>query len=206
MTTVTNLPSNAAQLNTTPDQDTELFDNNKFESALTASNARKENPLKLFQDTLKSGGQVLKERFENNVPANELVIGRAYLVDQLLRHAWTSFFNSQGNGIALIAVGGYGRGELHPHSDIDLMILLASMNHDQYKEQIEGFLTFLWDIGLEVGHSVRTVRECVTEGKQDITVATNLMEARLLSGLENIFNNLRKTTNTQHIWPHEKIF
>ncbi len=206
MATVTESPINSASLNTIPGQDTDLFDNSGFESELSDSNARNENPLKLFQDTLKSGSQTLKERFENNTPADELVTGRAYLVDQLLQHAWKIFFNSECNDIALVAVGGYGRGELHPHSDIDLMILLASMNQEQYKEQIEGFLTFLWDIGLEVGHSVRTLRECIKEGTQDITIATNLMEARLLSGPENLFNHMRTVTNTKHIWPSEQFF
>ncbi len=201
-----NSPINSAPLNTAPDQDTELFDSSKFESALSDLNARNENPLKLFQDTLKSGDQILKERFENKVPAEDLVTGRAYLVDQLLQHAWEGSFNQECDDIALIAVGGYGRGELHPHSDIDLMILLASMKHDQYKEQIESFLTFLWDIGLEVGHSVRTLRECIKEGTRDITIVTNLMEARLLSGPENIFNRMRTATNTKHIWPSEQFF
>lgn len=206
VTTVTNSPINVAPLDTAYDQDTDLFDSSKFESALSDLNARNENTLKLFQDALKSGSQTLKERFENNAPADELVIGRAYLVDQLLRYSWRNLFNTTGDDIALIAVGGYGRGELHPHSDIDLMILLASIKHEQYKEQIESFLTFLWDIGLEVGHSVRTLKECIKEGTQDITIATNLMEARLLCGPENLFNRMRTVTNTKHIWPSEQFF
>lgn len=194
--------------------DIELFDTGKFEAALSTS-AYSENPLPLFRDTLKSGGQTLKKRFENNIPADKLVGGRAYLVDQLLQHAWRLFFKNQSqdlsqnrndNDIALIAVGGYGRGELHPHSDIDLMILLAIDNREQYQEQIERFLTFLWDIGLEVGHSVRTLSDCVNEGKQDITVTTNLMEARLLTGHETLFEKMRTVTSPEYIWPSDRFF
>jgi [protein-PII] uridylyltransferase len=79
-------------------------------------------------------------------------------------------------------VGGYGRGELFPYSDIDLLILLPDQHDDVLNEQIEGLIGQLWDIGLNVGHSVRTLDECVTVAAQDVTVQTNLLEARLLAG------------------------
>lgn len=196
--------------------DIELFDTGKFESALAELSTESDNPLQLFRDTLKSGSQVLKNRFENNIPADELVSGRAYLADRLLQHAWSLFFKNhsqdkhsqdkKNKDIALIAVGGYGREELHPHSDIDLMILLATGRHEKYKEQIGCFLTFLWDIGLEVGHSVRTLSDCVNEGKQDITVATNLMEARLLAGHEYLYKKMRAVTGPEYIWPSDRFF
>src|SRR5690606_42108284 len=86
------------------------------------------------------------------------------------------------DNIALLAVGGYGRGELHPHTDIDLLILLKKSNTKPYKDSIERFLTFLWDIQLKIGQSVRSIRTCVDEAKADITVATNLIECRTLTG------------------------
>ncbi|CAM5391845.1 Bifunctional uridylyltransferase/uridylyl-removing enzyme OS=Stutzerimonas stutzeri OX=316 GN=glnD PE=3 SV=1 [Stutzerimonas stutzeri] len=84
-----------------------------------------------------------------------LIEDRAWFTDQILRAAWSRFDWSKGADIALVAVGGYGRGELHPYSDIDLLILLDDSDHEIFRESIEGFLTLLWDIGLEVGQSVR---------------------------------------------------
>ena len=84
--------------------------------------------------------------------------------------------------LALVAVGGYGRGELHPSSDIDIMVLLPKSDSADWQPDIERFLTFLWDIGLEVGHSVRSIDDCQRESLADISVATTLFEARLLAG------------------------
>ena len=84
--------------------------------------------------------------------------------------------------MALVACGGYGRGELHPASDVDILILLQRSPNKEAKTFIEHFIRFLWDIGLEVGHSVRSIKECISESRNDITVATNLMESRHLQG------------------------
>ncbi len=111
-----------------------------------------------------------------------LVHARAALIDTVLRQAW---FEHLGNGDrhwALVAVGGYGRGELHPCSDIDILLLVAQPPNDAERSQVERLITFLWDIGLEVGHSVRTVAECVQESAADVSVMTTLLEARLLHG------------------------
>ncbi|HBJ89159.1 MAG TPA: [protein-PII] uridylyltransferase, partial [Gammaproteobacteria bacterium] len=93
------------------------------------------------------------------------------------RQQWPDQFS-----IALVAVGGYGRGELLPHSDIDLLILTRKEKHTAYKEAISGFLTLCWDIGLEIGQSVRSVKQCQQEAAKDITVATALMESRAITG------------------------
>jgi [protein-PII] uridylyltransferase len=90
--------------------------------------------------------------------------------------------------VALLAVGGYGRRELFPYSDIDLLVLLEREPDPQRISQLERFITYLWDIGLEVGHSVRTIDECLSEARKDITVETNLLEARLLDGNHALFS------------------
>ena len=84
--------------------------------------------------------------------------------------------------VALLAVGGYGRGQLFPYSDVDVLFLLPDDLHDAAKEKVSDLVASLWDIGLEIGHSARTVEQCVAEAMQDVTVQTNLLEARFLSG------------------------
>jgi len=108
--------------------------------------------------------------------------------------------------IALLAVGGYGRGELHPGSDIDLMILMVHAEHDRFRERIGAWITFLWDIGLEVGHSVRSLEECVEEAHKDVTVATNLMESRLLAGPALLVEAMTQACEKALVWPSRIFF
>jgi [protein-PII] uridylyltransferase len=84
----------------------------------------------------------------------------------------------------LIAVGGYGRGELYPYSDIDLLLLIPDNSESNLalNQDIEHLISLMWDIGLNVGHSVRTLDECISEAQKDVTVQTNLLESRLLAG------------------------
>jgi [protein-PII] uridylyltransferase len=177
-----------------------LFDNDCFAEELQSS----ASPLSTYKDTLQKGTQALNDAFDSGQNVVELVHKRAEFIDQLLIHAWQSMISCE--ELALVAVGGYGRGELHPASDIDLMILEKSRSNKITNEQIQQFLTFLWDIGLEVGQSVRTVKDCLTEGRADITVATNIMEARLLVGDTALFDSMRKLTGPKKIWPTRKFF
>ena len=181
--------------------DEKLFNASQFDSALANNN----QAVSLYRMALHDARHELKERFDGGRSATELVQMYTQVIDALLERAWLAFFPEQDKYIALVAVGGYGRGELHPHSDIDLLILLdKSPRH--YKERIIGFTTFLWDIGLQVGHSVRTLKECLIEAKQDITVATNLQEARLLCGPEALFDKQRKQSGPNKIWPSKQFF
>ena len=164
------------------------------------------NPLQQFRHTLEQGDEELRRRFEAGTPAARLVPLRAHLVDELLVRAWNHFLDDAANDIALVAVGGYGRGELHPGSDVDLMILLPDSGAPRLSERIEKFLMFLWDIGLEVGHSVRTLEDCVRESAADITVATNLMESRLLAGPANLYQRMRTATGPANVWPSRAFF
>ncbi len=181
-----------------------LFNAREFDRAL----AETSEPLPLFRQALKSGREYLKQRFFDNISAPALVAAHAELVDQVLARAWRQHLPllPDAINIALLAVGGYGRRELHPASDIDLMVLLEKDDVNKIRSFTETLLRFLWDMGLEVGHSVRTLKDCVREAKNDITVATNLMESRLLCGNAELFERMRKITHASKIWPSKKFF
>lgn len=122
----------------------------------------------------------LRAAFERRAGTATLLRQHSRLMDRLLRDLWRE--TRMPPELALIAVGGYGRGELFPHSDVDLLILLPDIRdpaHDVLMEQLVGLL---WDMGIAVGHSVRTLEECRREAAADITVATSLLEARWLAG------------------------
>ncbi|MFZ1642319.1 MAG: [protein-PII] uridylyltransferase [Candidatus Contendobacter sp.] len=159
-----------------------------------------------FRTLLKQSDARFKELFLRGVPAHELVPARARLLDELLLRAWSRFFEADAPDLALVAVGGYGRGELHPGSDVDIMILLDDRTLEARRSGLGDFLAFLWDIGLEVGHSVRTVEDCAREGAADITVATSLMEARRLTGSAALFERMRAVTGPDRIWPDAAFF
>lgn len=148
----------------------------------------------------------LKELYYQGADVDLIVLGRARLTDRLIRLIYHSLFNDVSQPVALIAVGGYGRGELHPKSDIDLMMLLGETEDDATRAALEKFLMLLWDIKLEIGHSVRTLEECIDEATRDITVATNIMEARLLAGNEELFNEMKELTGPNHIWDSKAFF
>jgi [protein-PII] uridylyltransferase len=184
-----------------PQVDPELFDRGQFQAEL----ALKTSPIAAFKKAIRKANDVLDERFSAGRSTRRLVEDRAWFVDQILSEAWQRL--SWGNAeIALLAVGGYGRGELHPQSDIDLLILLGSENQETYREPIEGFLTLLWDIGLAVGQSVRSVQECADEAKADLTIITNLMECRTIAGPESLRLRMLDVTSTKHMWPSRDFF
>lgn len=178
-----------------------IFDDLEFDQALSHT----DDPLTLFRKTLAEGTETLAEGFREGVPVSTLVSLRAKLIDSLLMRAWERNIPKDSNA-ALVAVGGYGRGELHPNSDIDLMILVEPDELEQLTSSLEQLLTFLWDIGLEVGHSVRSIDECVEEAKQDITVTTNIMESRLIIGSRSMLQRMRDATSPDNIWPSDQFF
>ncbi len=155
---------------------------------------------------LKSGRAVIKQRFDGGCNTHTLLLARSWLVDQVLADSWSRFMDADAGRLALVAVGGYGRSELMPGSDIDLLLLLPDDAGDEVNARLEALLTFLWDIGLEVGHSVRMVADCVEQSLADITVATNLMEARLLSGSATLFARMQQATGPEHIWSSRDFF
>ena len=110
--------------------------------------------------------------------------------------------------LALAAVGGYGRGELHPQSDVDIMILTPSEQPLAAAEraQLEKLITFLWDIGLEVGNSVRTAAQCAEESAADVGVMTTLLEARQLAGDPALLEEMRAALAPVKVWPSDRFF
>ncbi|MDD9196207.1 bifunctional uridylyltransferase/uridylyl-removing protein GlnD [Aliivibrio sp. S3MY1] len=144
--------------------------------------------------------------FHQNQLVSELVLQRAAYFDQLLSRLWLFFkFNDSPNA-SLIAVGGYGRSELHPLSDIDILILTSDATSDEFCQKISNFVTLLWDLKLEVGHSVRSLTECIEIGKNDLTVATNLQEARLICGNEDLSHQLKLNIHSDSFWPSEAFY
>ena len=156
------------------------------------------------RDALAVAGRELEERFRAGEDVTLLVRLRAALVDELVgalaaRHGLSADFS-------LVAVGGYGRGELHPCSDVDVMLLGAERPDAAREQRIAAFIAELWDAGLDLGHSVRTVEQCREEATADITVATTLMEARLVAGPEPLFAAMVQAVAPPAVWPSERFF
>ena len=143
-----------------------------------------------WRGLLQHGRAELQQAYLDNNNATSLLRGHSRLVDELLKAIWRQL--SPPTSISLVAVGGYGRKQLYPGSDVDLLILLPTNLNIELGPKLEQLVGLFWDIGLEVGHSVRTLDECREEAK-DITVQTNLLEARFLAGDRTLFQNLAAT-------------
>ncbi|MEL0628125.1 [protein-PII] uridylyltransferase [Psychromonas aquatilis] len=146
------------------------------------------------------------EQFEAKQPINQIVATRSQYIDQLLSRLWNMLGLNENKDLSLLAVGGYGRGELHPKSDIDLLILSDNKFDKQSEEKISQLITWLWDLKLDVGNSVRNIKDCIEQGKTDITIATSMIESRLLAGNEDTFDKLQVAINHAKFWPSDKFF
>ncbi len=149
-----------------------------------------------------------KKEFAQGADISELLSQASSAVDQVLINLWQHFIpeSNPKDSASLIATGGYGRRELHPGSDIDLMILLPKKHPRELETAIAEFLTVLWDIGLEIGHSVRTQKETIAACKGDITIATSLQEARLIIGDTEQYDLMLAATGPKKIWPSKEFF
>ncbi len=142
--------------------------------------------LDLFKTTLKQGRDELRRRFEAGQPGTELMQANAYLIDQLIRalydvtagKVYPATNPTSGERLSLIAVGGYGRAELAPYSDIDILFLLPYKQTPWGEQVVESMLYLLWDLGFKVGHATRSVDECIRLARGDLTIRTALLEAR----------------------------
>lgn len=178
-----------------------LLDVAALQAQLNSSNQQ----IPLFKQAIEIASNILDERYKANLNITEIVSGRAWVIDQVLKLAWKTQNWPDEKDISLVAVGGYGRGELLPHSDIDLLILTRKDNASRYKSCISSFLTLLWDIGLEIGQSVRSIKQCKREAIDDITVATALMESRTLAGPTELQAEMSALTSGKRVWPIKKF-
>lgn len=145
-----------------------------------------------LRQQLQADRAALRQRFLAKPDTPLLLRQSRRLVDRTLRDVWRRHHMPQ--SLALAAVGGYGRGELFPHSDVDILLLLDAAPDDALRSQIEALLGNLWDIGIEVAHSVRTVDECIAESAKDVTVQTSLLESRLVAGSCKLFRSFHDAT------------
>lgn len=137
------------------------------------------------RDALKAERAHLFAQFDQHANVQQLVTKLARAVDRALVRLWQE--EQMPADCALIAVGGYGRGELFPYSDVDILLLLPGTADKALEARLEAFIGRCWDMGLDIGSSVRTVDECIKEAAQDVTVRTSLLEARLLTGDEGLY-------------------
>ena len=143
-----------------------------------------------WRTQLRDERNAIKHAFVSGTPIRALLARYCLLTDNLLLTLW-ELLDLPASAV-LVAVGGYGRKELFPYSDVDLLILLAHPAQPDEQAAIEQLISLFWDIGLEVGHSVRTVNECLAESKNDITIQTNLLEARFLSGNQTLYHEFQR--------------
>lgn len=168
-------------------------------------NLQDTNDIAAIKGCVEASYQWLDEAFDKS-PVNLLVTGRAQFVDALLCRLWHLYELDQVSDLSLCAVGGYGRGHLQPYSDIDLLIVSKRALPRDVQETVGRFITLLWDIKLDVGQSVRTIKETLKLAKADISIATNLVESRLLCGSEAVFDTLWDEVNGKHTWNSRDFF
>ncbi len=165
-----------------------------------------EPPIKVLKDALRSSLETMNRAFKEGEDIRRLIYGRAWVLDQILTQAWDRFQWPDAKQIALVAVGGYGRGELHPFSDVDILILTDGLDTDTLQDSISCFLTLLWDIGLEIGSSVRSIDDCYNEARNDITIATNLIESRTLTGNPALQQQMYERVTSEGAWTDQQFF
>lgn len=161
-------------------------------------------PAKEAKALLASSKTFFDEMYLQSEDIQSLLALKAWLMDKILAALWQRFgFDKD---VSLIAVGGYGRGELQPFSDIDLLILIRAQLNDALGEKISAFITLLWDLKLDIGHSVRTIEECISTAKEDVTIATNLLETRTISGNADLLATLSERVYSDELYTSKAYF
>ncbi|GAB6052511.1 [protein-PII] uridylyltransferase [Magnetospira thiophila] len=164
------------------------------------STPKRREVLARLKQELTQGQGKLRQRFEaRDIDGLELIHANAYLMDQMvrtifdftLRHVYKVHNPTKGEQLAVAAVGGYGRGELAPQSDVDLLFLLPYKQTPHGEQVVEYMLYMLWDLGLKVGHATRSINDCIKLAKTDLTIRTALLDARDLWGDQKLFKQFK---------------
>jgi len=164
------------------------------------------NDIAQLADYLAQSQQKITQQFKQNVAITELLCERSNLVDQILRKLWYKFLVDAPN-IALIASGGYGRRELHPFSDIDILILLRNESAQNINSAaIAEFISGAWDLGLKIGASVHHFKSAVKAAKNDLVFITSIMESRFLIGYESLYTNFLDKCASHKMWSGKNFF
>lgn len=164
------------------------------------------NVLLTFKNLIKAKDIELREKFNPQQSVSKLLREKSDFIDSVLHCCLHHFLSEQAKMMALCAVGGYGRQEMFPYSDIDILVILPVDDIDEYQVGLSAFFTFLWDIGLKLGYSVRSVAQCVDAATHDQTIMTSLLEIRLISGSKDLLNELKQETAPDKIWPSDQFF
>lgn len=184
----------------------DIFDIDNFSASLRDNSSE---TLQICKSAQQSVQDYLDALFVSGSDIRELIATRSSFIDAILIALWKNLDWHQNamQELALIAVGGYGRSELFPHSDIDLLILINdSADSEQYHSHVQKFLTTLWDVGLNVGHSVRTVSDCKNKAAEDLTIITNLIESRHMHGCKNTYQELMRAVSSGNMWSSMEFF
>ena len=144
-----------------------------------------------LRDELRASREALRAAYLKGKSPAWLLREHARLIDRTLGKLWSGYAPSP--GMALVATGGYGRSEQYPCSDVDVLVLLAKEPSEAERGQLERLIGIFWDVGLEIGHSVRSIEACVELARSDITIETSLLESRLLAGSAALFRRLARS-------------
>jgi [protein-PII] uridylyltransferase len=159
-----------------------------------------------FKEFVKQQELAIQQKFDPQMPVDHLLKEKSVFIDEILISGWLHFLTDQADSHCLLAVGGYGREELFPHSDIDVAIVLNTEIVPVVHERMASFANFLWDIGLKPGLSVRSIDETVTAAKENQTIMTNIMENRLIAGCPDLYKKLLDDIGPDKIWPSRQFF
>ncbi len=161
---------------------------------------------KQIKQTIKQHNTLLKNSFSPNKPILDFLLAKSKFIDTVMLTIWASFITQNTENFALIAVGGYGRQEMFPYSDIDILVLFHDDTSDEDKQQLSALCTFLWDTGQKLGLSVRSTSECIQATIDDQTILTNLMESRHLAGNEALTFDLNQKISARRSWSSEAFY
>ncbi len=181
----------------------ELFDSAEIQARL---NTGEQPVITVLKQAHRDAQARMDEAFRQGEDIRRLIYGRAWVLDRILEFAWQQFTWPPAEQAALVAVGGYGRGELHPFSDVDILLLFDHVDPADWQDSISGFLTLLWDISLDLGSSVRTIGECYDESRNDITIATNLIESRTICGDPVLQQEMYDRVTSEGAWTDKEFF